>query len=108
MTIKYKDINLNYEKYGDNKEVIVILPGWGETRNTFLDIINILKIDYTVYIIDYAHLIIHFLRELNIKKPNIIAHSFGGRIAILLNSIYNINFKNLILIDSAGIKPKMT
>ena len=126
MTIKYKDINLNYEKYGDNKEVIVILPGWGETRNTFLDIINILKIDYTVYIIDYpgfgktefpnydltlddyAHLIIHFLRELNIKKPNIIAHSFGGRIAILLNSTYNIIFKNLILIDSAGIKPKMT
>ena len=42
MTIDYKDINLSYRKYGDSKDVIVILPGWGETRNTFLEMINIL------------------------------------------------------------------
>ncbi len=122
----YQTINLSYKKYGDNKDTIVILPGWGETRNTFLDIINILKIDYTVYIVDYpgfgetefpnynltmddyTHLIINFFKELNIENPNIIAHSFGGRIAILLSAKYNIAIKNLILIDSAGIKPKMT
>ena len=126
MTIDYKDIKLSYQKYGDSKEVIVILPGWGETRNTFLEMINILMIDYTVYIIDYpgfgdtifpnhnlnmydySEMIIKFFNDLNITNPNIIAHSFGGRIAILLSSKYNISIKNLILIDSAGIKPKMT
>ena len=126
MTINYKNINLTYYKYGDKKDVIIILPGWGETRNTFLEIINILKIDYTVYIIDYpgfgetkfpnydltledyTNLIIHFMEQLNIKNPNIIAHSFGGRIAILLAGKYKIKLNNLILIDSAGIKPKMT
>ena len=126
MTINYKDINLSYQKYGDGKDTIIILPGWGETRNTFLEIINILMIDYTIYILDYpgfgntkfpnynltmddyASLIISFLQQLNISNPNIIAHSFGGRIAILLSGKYNIPIKNLILIDSAGIKPKMT
>ena len=126
MTIDYKDIKLSYQKYGNGKEVIVILPGWGETRNTFLEMINILMIDYTVYIIDYpgfgdtvfpnhnltmdnySEMIIKFFNDLKITNPNIIAHSFGGRIAILLSSKYNIPIKNLILIDSAGIKPKMT
>lgn len=126
MTINYKDINLSYQKYGDSKDVIVILPGWGETRNTFLELIRILMIDYTVYIIDYpgfgdtpfpnydlsiydySEMIIKFFKDLNITNPNIIAHSFGGRIAILLASKYSILIKNLILIDSAGIIPKMT
>ena len=119
-------MNLSYKKYGDGKEIIVILPGWGETRNTFLEMINILMIDYTVYIIDYpgfgdtpfpnhdltmdnyAEMVIKFLNDLNITNPIIIAHSFGGRISILLASKYNIPIKNLILIDSAGIIPKMT
>lgn len=126
MTIDYKDIKLYYQKYGDGKDVIVILPGWGETRNTFLEMISILMIDYTVYIIDYpgfgntpfpnynltiddyALLIIDFLKKLNITNPNIIAHSFGGRISIILASKYNIPIKHLVLIDSAGIIPKMT
>ena len=126
MTINYQDINLSYKKYGNGNEIIIILPGWGETRNTFLEMINILMIDYTVYIIDYpgfgesnfpnynltmddyTKMIITLFKKLNIINPNIIAHSFGGRIAILLSSKYNIPIKNLILIDSAGIKPKMT
>lgn len=126
MTIDYENIALSYKKYGEGKENIVILPGWGETRNTFLEMINILKIDYTVYIIDYPGfgdtpfpnynltmddytlLIIDFFKKLNITNPNIIAHSFGGRIAILLSAKYHISIKNLILIDSAGIIPKLT
>lgn len=126
MSIDYNTINLSYQKYGNGKETIVILPGWGETRNTFLEIINILKTYYTVYIIDYpgfgntvfpdfdltmydyTKLIINFLEENNIINPNIIAHSFGGRISILLSGKYKIKINKLILIDSAGIKPKLT
>src|SRR5699024_1112950 len=126
MTINYKDINLSYQKYGDSKDVIVILPGWGETRNTFLEMINILKIVYTVYIIDYPVfvetifsnynlimnyyklMIIKFINDLKKSNPNIVNHSFGGKNDILLTYKYNVYNNNLILIDSAGIKPKMT
>lgn len=126
MTINYQGINLYYEKYGASKKRVVILPGWGETRTTFKEIINILKVDYTVYIMDYpgflntkfpnydltiydyALLIKAFLEEEKIDNPYIIAHSFGGRIAIILASKYKVKIRKLVLIDSAGIKPKMT
>ena len=43
---------LYYEKYGNEKETILILPGWGDTRPTFDYLVNNLKRDYSVYIID--------------------------------------------------------
>ena len=44
---------LYYEKYGNEKESILILPGWGDTRKTFYNIISHLKDKYKIYIIDY-------------------------------------------------------
>ena len=117
---------LYYEKYGQGENKILILPGWGDTRKTFDCLINWLQEDFTIYIIDYpgfgnspfpnhdltiydyTNIIRNFMTDTNIINPIIIAHSFGGRIAILLSSKYNMPIKNLILIDSAGIKPKMT
>ena len=126
MNLTYQNIILHYETYGDKKEVIVILPGWGETKKSWECLIDILRLDYTVYFIDYpgfgkspipkktltmfdyAELIQYFLEVNKRKKPNVIAHSFGGRIAILLSSKYGIYMQKLILIDSAGIKPRKT
>lgn len=124
MTFSYNDINLYFEKYGNKKRSILILPGWGNTKNTFSYIIKFLSRFFTVYIIDlpgfggssfpskdltiydYADLINNFITHLNIKNPILIGHSFGGRIIITLCGYYNKNFDKLILIDSAGIKPK--
>jgi pimeloyl-ACP methyl ester carboxylesterase len=47
----YKSIY--YQKYGNKKQVILILPGWGNTRETFNNIINYFKENYTIYILDY-------------------------------------------------------
>ena len=95
-----------YEKIGHNEQTIVILPGWGDTRKTFNFLINELKENYTIYIIDYpgfgnspfpnhdltiydyTNIIRDFLIEKNINNPTIIAHSFGGRIATLLTGYY--------------------
>lgn len=124
MYITLNNLTIYYEKYGTNKKTILILPGWGNTKETFRYMINDLKDDYTIYILDYpglgsspvpdnsltlydyAELIISFMDELNIKKPIIIAHSFGGRITALLAGHYKINLDKLILIDVAGLKPK--
>lgn len=115
-----------YEKYGNSKDTILILPGWGFTRPTFSNLINYLSKDYTVYIIDYpgfgesiikeenltiydyASAIRELIQELRIKDPIIIAHSFGGRIATLLSGYYKDKIKKQIFIDVAGIKPKVT
>ena len=124
MYINIDDINIYYEKYGNRKQTILILPGWGNTRLTFTYLINYLKDYFTVYILDYpgfgnssmiihdltiksyADIVYNFINKLNIHNPILIGHSFGGRIISLLASSYNIKIKKLLLIDVAGIKKK--
>ncbi|MBR2828300.1 MAG: alpha/beta hydrolase, partial [Bacilli bacterium] len=122
MILKGKKISIYYETYGNKKNTIVILPGWGDTRKTFQFFIDSLKEDYKIYILDYpgfgnsitpkntltledyVELIQEWFQKENIKNPIIIAHSFGGRISSLLISKYKIKVKKLLLIDVAGIK----
>lgn len=124
MYFNNKDVSIYYEKYGNNKKNILILPGWGNTRTTFTNIINFLKDNYTIYIIDYpgfgnspipekeltiydyTNLVRDFLDEMQIKNPIIIAHSFGGRIATLLTGYYKEKIDKIIMIDAASIKPR--
>ncbi len=122
MYLKINNLNIYYEKYGNKKSTIVILPGWGDTRLTFNYLINYLKDYFTIYILDYpgfgnssipesdltiyeyVSLIERFLTKLDIKEPIIIAHSFGGRITSILSE--RVKLKKLLLIDVAGIKHK--
>ena len=126
MYFNYKKNKIYYEKHGKSKEKLIILPGWGDNRKTFNNIINKFKNKYEIYILDYpsfglsttiktnltiydyANLIIKLMKIENIEKPTILGHSFGGRIIITMSGYYNIEFKKIILIDSAGIKPKKT
>lgn len=126
MNFIINDFNVYYEKYGSGKENILILPGWGDNRKTFDYLIDYFKDSFNIYIIDYpgfgkssfpnkdltmddyVNLVIDFMKVNNIDNPIIIAHSFGGRIAISLSGKMNVKIKKIILIDSAGIKPKKT
>lgn len=126
MYFNYDDINIYYEKYGSSNKSIIILPGWGETRKTFLQMIHFLKDYFTVYIVDYpgfgnsifpnydltiydySRIIYEWIDSLNINDPILIGHSFGGRIITVLTGYYHYNFSNIILMNSAGIKPKKT
>lgn len=122
MYFKSNNISIYYEKHGNGENSLLILPGWGNTRNTFYPLINQLKEDYTIYIIDYpgfgnspitekelniydyAFIIKGLLNKLKIENPTIIAHSFGGRITSILLGYYKVKAKKVILIDVAGIK----
>lgn len=125
MYFNTKSMSIYYEKHGTiSDKTILILPGWGNTRSTFTNIINFFKNDYTIYIIDYpgfgnskippsdltiynyAEIIINFMKKLKISNPIIIAHSFGGRIATIITGYYKIPVTKMVLIDIAGIKPK--
>lgn len=126
MNFIINDFNIYYENYGSGNKTILILPGWGDNRKTFDYMIDCLKDNFNIYIFDYpgfgkstfpnkdltmddyVNLIIDFMKVNDIVNPIIIAHSFGGRIAISLAGKKNIKIDKLILIDSAGIKPKKT
>ena len=126
MQYTYDNHKINYEEYINNinYDNLIILHGWGQDRNQFL----FLKENFTninIYLIDlpnfglsdklkkyvnldfYVNSIIEFINLKNLKNIILLGHSFGGRIIIKLLSINNLlNIKKIILIDSAGIKPK--
>lgn len=103
MTINIRNININYIQYGSGSD-IVLLHGWGQNiammkpigdrlqknhRITILDFPGFgdseePKIALTVY--DYCEILEELLKKLKVKKPVIMGHSFGGRIAIIYAS----------------------
>ena len=126
MYFKYKNINLYYEEYisNINNKNLIILPGFGDTRKTFNNLIYHLSDKYNIYIVDfpgfgntkfpsydltiydYSLMIHEWIKSLNINNITLIGHSFGGRIIITLCGYYKYKYDDIILIDSAGIKPK--
>lgn len=114
----YLDYNLTN---GDNNICYVFLHGWGMKKECFDKIISQMNINGQILSLDffgfgnstepkkyfdtyeYAYYIYLKLKNLNIKNIVLIGHSFGGRIAILLSSIFDINVKAQILTSSSGI-----
>lgn len=123
MLIHIENLDINYICEGEGKNILV-LHGWGASIDTVIPIVNLLKEDFRVYAVDlpgfgksqkpkevfssedYARVIKKFADTLDIKKAIVIGHSFGGKISILLAAYYPELVKKLVLIDSAGIRPK--
>jgi len=98
--------------------------GWGGSADSFFPVFNFLKAYFEVYAIDfpgfgrsslprevwgvedYSELVYSFLKELKIDRVYVIAHSFGGRVAIVLASSYPELVGKLVLVNSAGLIPK--
>ena len=99
MKINIKDLDINYIQYGEGKDII-LLHGWGQNiemmkplgdyfsdrfRITILDLPGFGESDEpkkTWTIDDYELMLEDFIKKLKIKKPIVIGHSFGGRLAI--------------------------
>ena len=112
---------MNYEFVNNNTELTVLfLHGWGLSGKSFDAIINrmkqvsYIKVDlfgfgnseepksyFDVY--EYAYQIFLLLRKNNVNKVVIVGHSFGGRLAIILSSIFDIDVQVLVLTASAGL-----
>lgn len=83
-----KDIMKNvFSPYLKNfRHIYIDFPGFGKSKNEYILNTN-----------DYANITNEFLKLLNSSKDVIVGHSYGGKIATLLNP------KNLVLLSSAGI-----
>ncbi len=116
-TIKFdnKSFDISYDIVNPScKEDIVFLHGWGSNKQImkqafekFLPNLRHIYIDmpgfgkssseYILTTQDYSKIIDEFLKLLNSNTVAIAGHSFGGKVATLLNP------KNLILLSTAGI-----
>ncbi|MBQ8131400.1 MAG: alpha/beta hydrolase [Bacilli bacterium] len=99
MQINIKNVSINYIQYGSGKDIL-LLHGWGQNiemmkmlGDPFSDRFRITILDLPGFglssepstdwsIGDYSDFLEEFINELEIKKPIIIGHSFGGRLAI--------------------------
>ena len=105
MQIKVKDSTVNYVKYGEGKDII-LLHGWGQNIDMMKILGDPLSKDFCVTIIDfpgfgsspepkevwgideYADMLHEIVKKLKIDNPVLIGHSFGGRVAIKYASLY--------------------
>lgn len=117
---------ISYKIFGKGKKFVLFLHGWGGSTNSFLSVAKRLSQEYKVCLVDfygfgkskypdcvldtyeYALQLYLFLQNKGIRECDIVSHSFGGRIAIILSSVFNIKINKLVLVDSAGVLPKRT
>ena len=119
MRIKVKDIDVNYIQYGEGKDIL-LLHGWGQNiemmkmlGDNFSDRFRITILDFPGFgqshepdkawtMSDYSDMLEEFIKELEIKKPIIMGHSFGGRVAIRYSANHSI--EKLVLFGSPCIR----
>lgn len=125
MVYNFQGVKIFYRDLGKkNKDCAnVFLHGWGtdssnfdfctqglkEQRNILIDFPPFGKSqkklrNWTLF--TYANMVICLCEKLNIKKYNIIGHSFGGRVSIIMSVINKEKINKLVLVDSAGMKPR--
>jgi len=125
LQIKIKDWDINYEVEGEG-EPVVLLHGWLTDLETMRPLTTNLIKTHKVYLVDvvgfgksslpkeplnsqdFAEFLKLFLEKLHIENPVLIGHSNGGRIIIHAVGKNMVKAKKIVLIDSAGIKPKRT
>ena len=123
--IEVCSLNTNYLDCGSG-EVVLFLHGWGSDISDFQGSFNHFKNNYRTINLDlwgfgkseephsvwgtkeYANAVYEFVKNLGLKNIHLVGHSFGGKVAILYTYFHSENLKSLTLVDSAGIKPKLT
>lgn len=117
MTIDINDITLNYLEYGEGKESLIFLHGWGQNIQMMKPVADYFQKEYKIYILDlpgfgysseptfayqvedYVDVLKKFIEKKKISNPTLIGHSFGGKISLLYASKYSVN--KLVLFASA-------
>lgn len=101
---------------------MIFLHGWGGDSRSFLYAAKKLNCSATLIdmygfgmtphpdrpltVSDYAAGVIKLMDKYAIKKASFVGHSFGGRVAIEIAANYPNRVDKLVLVDSAGVKPR--
>ena len=113
-------INLNYKIYGEG-DLVVLLHGWGQNIKMMEPLVKALKTK-KVLIIDlpgfgetpepssvwsigeYADFVKKLVTNLGYKKCSLIGHSFGGKIALMYASKYEVD---KLMVLASPFKPEV-
>jgi len=128
MVLELDGMQVYYERFiGTSRDTTLLLHGWGASSDTMRGIFNALKshnksaimLDFpyfgkssapppTADIFTYVYVAEKFLAALELPRVNILAHSFGARVAMVLagkpDTKHLIN--KLMLTGAAGLKPR--
>lgn len=123
MKYEYRDCEIFY-KYIDRKSETtdIFLHGWGCDHTSLFFCKDLTKnsclfVDFPPFgesgkrlsdwnVFTYANMLIALCKKLKIDRFNLVGHSFGGRIAIIVSVLCKDETNALVLVDSAGVKPK--
>ena len=126
MLIQVHGVNLHYEMYGHNGPKILLLHGWGCSTKHFDQVAHALEDQYHLCVIDFpAHgessrppepwgvsdfcdCVEAFMQKIGFFPCHIIAHSFGGRVALMLASRRPDLIERMVLTGCAGLKSQKT
>jgi len=116
-------MKLTYSIKGRGRD-LVLLHGWGGSSKTIEPLANslsdrgfrVISIDWpgsletpipkdSLYLKDYANLLIETIVELKLVDPVFVGHSFGGKVILKTALMYPGVFKKMVLIAASGIKP---
>lgn len=114
---KYKGLKINYKEFGNKEGLpIIYLHGWGQNIQMMEPIAKPFEKTHRLIILDlpgfgisdepetawelddFVEMLHELLNKLKIEEPNLIGHSFGGKISLLYASKYKVN--KLILLAS--------
>jgi pimeloyl-ACP methyl ester carboxylesterase len=113
-----------YYTLGGRGDPVVLLHGWGASSQSLAPLSEALASSFRVLVVDlpgfgwsqapptawgtseYGGHVARLLRDLGIERAALVGHSFGGRIAIRLAAAEAGRVSRLVLVASAGIRPR--
>ena len=117
---------LNYQDKGSGAP-IMLLHGWGGSSKSLAGLADflvnggyrVINVDLPGFgesemperaygMNDFVGLIHDLIVRLELRKPVVVGHSFGGQIAMFLAMKYPSLISKIVLVNASGIKPKET
>ena len=126
MRATVKGVEIHYEQMGNQGPQVLLLHGWGCSVKHFEPIAKDLSRDYRVTVIDFpahgesgrppqpwgvedfADCVKELMELLAIAPCDVIAHSFGGRVALYLAANHPEKVKRLVITGGAGLRKEPT
>lgn len=125
MYFLYNKTPVFYQNKGSGNSLL-FLHGWGADSSLFKNLIdyyqkyfNCLALDFPPFglsekincdytVTEYKNLVLGLLDKLNIKKTDIICHSFGGRVALKLGAENPDRINKIVICSGAGMPYKFS
>lgn len=113
--VEGKRFTISYERLrAENSQVLVFLHGWGSSKEAmkaafgsrfeqyghlYIDLpgFGASQNEFVLRTVDYAKIVEEFLARIAVRPFALFGHSFGGKVALMLNP------PRLVLLSSAGI-----